>query len=99
MASREEIIEKGVEAALTLAGETPWAALRLTDIATQAGLDLSDFHGVADKAALEAAVDPYFDKAMSREVLDMKEAPERACSKRSCCVSRPWRPIAPASCP
>ena len=38
--TRDEIIEKGLLAALELAGERGWQALTLSDIATAAGLKL-----------------------------------------------------------
>ena len=71
--SPDKIIEKGVKAALSLAGETPWAALHLKDICEEAGLALSQFHGVADKDDLADAVEPFFDKAMSAEEIDADE--------------------------
>ncbi len=58
-------LEKGVRAALELGAETPWNDITLAAIARQAGLDLQDFHGVADKDAIADAVESYFDKAMS----------------------------------
>lgn len=73
--SPDTIIDKGVKAALSLAEETPWAALNLKDIAEEAGLTLSDFHGVADKGDLADAVEPFFDKVMSAEAIDAEEAP------------------------
>lgn len=75
MATREKIIEKGLKSALTLAADKPWAALTLADIAKHAKLNLSDFHGVADKADLAEAIEPFFDKAMSMEVLDTTDTP------------------------
>jgi len=75
MPTAEKTIEKGVKAALALAKDTPWGHLTLSGIAKKAGLKLSDFHGVADKGDLAEAVEPFFDKAMSAEVLDMDEAP------------------------
>lgn len=71
----ETIILQGTKAALKLAEMTPWAELTLTDIAAEAGLELSDFHGVADKADLAAAVEPILDKAMSAEPVDMEDPP------------------------
>lgn len=73
--SPQTVIEKGVKAALELAGEKGWAALTLKEIAEKAKLELSDFHGLADKSDLADAVEPFFDKAMSAEALDMEEAP------------------------
>ena len=74
--AKETIIRKGVEAALKLAAEDPWAELTLADIATEAGLELSEFHGVADKGDIANAVEPMLDKAMSGEPVDM-DAPPR----------------------
>ncbi len=73
--ARETIVRKGVEAALKLAGENPWAELTLADIAKEAGLELSEFHGVADKRDIAAAVEPMLDKAMSAEAADMENPP------------------------
>jgi len=73
--AKETIIRKGVEAALKLASDHPWGELTLADIAKEAGLDLSEFHGVADKADLAAAVEPMLDKAMSAEPADMEDPP------------------------
>jgi len=71
----ETVIRKGLEAALALAAEMPWAELTLAAIADKAGLDLSEFHGVTDKAGLADAAAPYFDKAMFSEAADMDDAP------------------------
>lgn len=73
--AKETIIRKGVEAALKLAADDPWAELTLADIAEAAGLEMSEFHGVADKADIAAAVEPMFDKAMSAEPADMTDPP------------------------
>ncbi|MCI4644791.1 MAG: hypothetical protein MRY64_08425 [Hyphomonadaceae bacterium] len=73
--TREDIIEKGLIAALELAGERSWSHLTLSDIATAAGLKLSDFHGVATTDSLADATEGYFDKAMSGESVDLEESP------------------------
>lgn len=73
--AKETIIRKGVEAALKLAATHPWAELTLADIAKGAGLELSEFHGVADKSDLAAAIEPMFDKAMSAEPMDLEDPP------------------------
>lgn len=71
--AKETIIRKGVEAALKLAAENPWGELTLAEIAEAAELDLSEFHGVADKADIAAAIEPMLDKAMSAEMVDLDE--------------------------
>lgn len=68
-----KIIEKGVRAALKLAETEKWDRLALADIAKEAGLSLTDFHGVADKQDLTLAVEPMFDGAMSEGSLDSDE--------------------------
>lgn len=73
--TREEIIEKGLIAALELAGERGWQSLTLSDIASAAGLSLNDFHGIATTDSLAEAVEGYFDKAMSGEGIDPEESP------------------------
>ena len=73
--AKETIIRKGVEAALKLAAENPWGELTLSEIAEEAGLELSEFHGVADKRDIAAAVEPMLDKAMSTEPADMDDPP------------------------
>ena len=73
--AKETIIRKGVEAALKLAEENPWGELTLSDIAKEAGLELSEFHGVADKRDIAAAVEPMLDKAMSAEPADIEDPP------------------------
>lgn len=65
MTGRNSIIEKALKAAFKLAETTPWGELSLSDIASEAGLSLSDFHGVADKNNLSASVEGHFDAAMS----------------------------------
>lgn len=69
----DEIIEKGVTAALKLAETEKWGALSLAAIAEEAGLTLSDFHGVADKDSLTRAVEPFFDAGMSEGSVDPDE--------------------------
>lgn len=73
--AREEIIEKGVMAALELAADRPWSALTLSDIAAASGLSLTDFHGIASVESLAEAVEAHFDKAMSSEDIDAEETP------------------------
>jgi hypothetical protein len=68
-----KIIDKGVRAALELAETEKWGRLSLAEIAEQAGLELKHFHGVADKADLSEAVEPYFDAAMSEGSIDPDE--------------------------
>jgi hypothetical protein len=73
--TRQEIIHKAITAALNLAAQTPWAHLTLKQIADEAGLSMSDFHGLADKTDLAAAVEVYFDKAMSEGSFESDESP------------------------
>lgn len=73
--TRDEIIEKGVRAALKLAETEKWGSLSLAAIAKEAGLALKDFHGAADKDDLSAAVEPLFDAGMSEGSIDPEEAP------------------------
>lgn len=73
--TREEIIHKGVTAALRLAADTPWAHLTLKQIADEASLSMAEFHGVADKADLAAGVEAHFDKAMSEGSFESDETP------------------------
>lgn len=68
-----KIIDKGVKAALQLAETEKWSSLSLASIAEAAGLELKDFHGVADKTDLSEAVEPYFDAAMSEGSFDSDE--------------------------
>jgi len=70
-----ELIEKGLIALLDLAGETAYESLTLSDIAAKAGISLSEFYGVATKQSLLEAVEPYFDKVMSSEGIDLEETP------------------------
>lgn len=69
----DEIIDKGVRAALKLAETEKWGSLSLAEIADEAGLALSDFHGVADKDRLTRAVEPLFDAGMSEGSMDREE--------------------------
>ncbi|MEL7541236.1 MAG: hypothetical protein AAGJ51_10065 [Pseudomonadota bacterium] len=71
--TRDEIIDKGVEAALQLAETEKWSAITLAAIAAEAGLSLSDFHKHADKDALSAAVERRFDAGMSEGSFDTGE--------------------------
>lgn len=73
--TRDDLLAKAIPAALTLAAEARWADLTLKQIADEAGLTLSDFHGLADKADLSAAVEGHFDKAMSEGAFDADETP------------------------
>jgi len=73
--TREEIIHKGITAALNLAADTPWANLTLKQIADEAGLSMAELHGVADKADLAAGVEAHFDKAMSEGSFESDETP------------------------
>ncbi len=75
MAPQEDVIKAGLKAALDLAAETPWADLRLSDIAARAGLPLEAFHGTGGKAALADAVEALFDPAMSAEGIDPEDSP------------------------
>ncbi|MEM9937828.1 MAG: hypothetical protein AAF768_03185 [Pseudomonadota bacterium] len=73
--SRTEVIKKGLSAALKLAEMRAWGDLTLAEIASEAGLTLKDFHGVADKADLSAAIEPMFDAAMSEGSISEDETP------------------------
>ena len=73
MTTRDEIIEKGVQAALNLAETGKWGDLTLAEIAQEAGLKLKDFHGIADKDDLSAAVERIFDAGMSEGSVDEDE--------------------------
>jgi len=63
--TRDEILKKGVEAALALAETRKWSDLTLAEIAAEAGLSLQDFHTRADKDDLTAGVERSFDAGMS----------------------------------
>lgn len=73
MTDRDDIVRKGVEAALSSAETRRWSDLTLAEIAAAAELKLGDFHQIADKADISAEVDPYFDAAMSEASLDAEE--------------------------
>ena len=73
--TRDEIIEKGVHAALKLAETGKWGDLTLSAIASEAGLSLKDFHGVADKDDLSFAVERIFDAGMSEGSFEADETP------------------------
>lgn len=73
MTDRDDIVRKGVEAALRCAETRRWADITLAEVAAQAELKLSDFHQIADKADIAAEIDPYFDAAMSEASLDPEE--------------------------
>lgn len=72
--TREEIIHKGVEAALKLAETEKWTAITLAAIAEEAGLSLKEFHLHADKDVLSAAVEQVFDAGMSEGSFDPEES-------------------------
>ena len=72
--TRDEIIAKGVEAALKLAETETWSAITLAAIAEEAGLNLRDFHLHADKDVLSAAVERSFDAGMSEGSFDKAES-------------------------
>lgn len=71
--TRDEIVQKGVEAALKLAETQHWRDLSLHDIAEEAGLSLADFHTHADKDTISAAVERSFDAGMSEGSFDTDE--------------------------
>jgi len=71
--TRDEIIHKGVQAALKLAETEKWSAITLAAIAEEAGLGLKDFHAHADKDVLTAAVEGEFDAGMSEGSIDPDE--------------------------
>ena len=73
--TRRDTLDKAVRAALELATTTDWSDITLAAIAERAGLALSDFHGLADKAAITDAVEPFFDRAMSEGSFDEDETP------------------------
>lgn len=68
-------IDLALEASLELAAQTPWTDVTLSDIAEQAGLDLTELYDVTDKARLVLALEPWADKAMSAEKADLSETP------------------------
>lgn len=67
MPAKDSVIEKGLLAALGLAAGKPWSEITLAEVASQAGLTLQDFHGVATREDILEAMDAYFDRAMSAE--------------------------------
>lgn len=71
--TREEIIRKGVDAALKLAETEKWSAITLAAIAEAADLSLKEFHSNADKDTLSAAVEQVFDAGMSEGSFDQEE--------------------------
>ena len=75
MTDPSNVLERGLKAALKLAEVRHWGDLTLAEIASEAGLSLKDFHGVADKADLSAAVEPMFDAAMSEGSISEAETP------------------------
>lgn len=73
--THDDILQKGLVAALELAAEQRWDDLTLSEIANRAGLTLDDFHGRATKQTLADYAEPYFDRAMTREGVDMDDTP------------------------
>lgn len=73
--TRDDLLAKAIPAALALAAEARWSDLTLKEIADEAGLTLANFHGLADKADLSAAVETHFDKAMSEGAFEADETP------------------------
>lgn len=71
--TQDEIIERGVQAALKLAELEKWGSITLAQIAEEAGLTLKDFHGRADKDDLTAAVETTFDAGMSEGSIEADE--------------------------
>lgn len=71
--TRDDIVQKGVQAALKLAETEPWRDLSLHAIAEEAGLSLADFHAHADKDTITAAVERSFDASMSEGSFDAEE--------------------------
>jgi len=69
----DDIIRKGVQAALKLAETEKWSAITLAAIADEAGLSLQDFHTHADKDVLSASVERTFDAGMSEGSFDPDE--------------------------
>ncbi|MCA8898148.1 MAG: hypothetical protein H6847_11925 [Hyphomonas sp.] len=66
MEESDDLVELGLLAALRLAEDTPWGDLTLISIAEEAGLQLSDFHGLT-RDDLTNAFEIYFDAAMSAD--------------------------------
>lgn len=75
MSKSDTTIAKGLKAAFKLAELTPWDELTLSSIAEEADLSLKDFHGVASKDDLSAAIEPHFDAAMSEGSVSDTETP------------------------
>lgn len=73
MVQASEFIDKALMAALSLSASRDWADITLAEIAEEADLNLSDFHGVAMKDDLVDAASRYFDRAMSAEEVDVSE--------------------------
>lgn len=73
--TRRDRMDKAVRAALELAATTDWSDITLAAVAERAGVALSDFHGLADKADIADAVEPYFDRTMSEGSFDEDETP------------------------
>ena len=71
----KDVIDAGIKAALALGALKPWAEITLAEIADKAGLKLSDFFDKANKTSLSEAIEPWLDKAMSAESIDMDESP------------------------
>lgn len=71
--NRDEIIDKGVQAALKLAETEKWSAITLAAIADEAGLSLQDFHAHADKDVLSASVERTFDAGMNEGSVEPDE--------------------------
>lgn len=67
MAQAASVIDKGLEAALRLAGASPWPEITLAAIAAEAGLNLDDFHAAGGREDIVEALDGYFDRAMSAD--------------------------------
>ncbi len=62
---QSKIIEAGIHAALKLAETRNWGELTLAEIAEEAGLTLTDFHGTADRDDISAGVESLFDAGMN----------------------------------
>ena len=75
MPAAEKVIEKGLKAAFDLAASRAWTDIPLADIAANAKLSLSDFHGVASREDLVEALDGFFDRAMSAEGVPEETSP------------------------
>jgi len=73
--NRNEVLDRGVAAAIELAASRPWSSISLREIADAAGLALTDFQGLADRDRLALHADAWFDRAMSAETIDPDEPP------------------------